>query len=404
MKFGETMFNTEKKIISWLEKNRYLLFIAVITVIGLFVRIRGFNFKSLDYKNFLELWFNRTEELGGLNALSVQVGEYSITYQFLIALLTYLPFDSLFCYKILSIVFDYLLAWSVGHFLCVLSGKKDKLLFSLGYSIVLLCPTVVLNSAVWAQCDSIYSFFCVMSLCFLFEKKDIRAFVFLGLAFAFKLQTVFILPFFVYYYFTEKRFSLLHFGISAAAFYASCLPGFIYGRGLLDPIKIYILQTNIYHKVSINIPNLWSLVGGNAYTLSPMATGFALVVFGVVLLLLIGKSGLLLKPERFLALAAWTVWTAVILLPEMHDRYMYLADLLLIALAIINHRYIIFAVASVCVSLITYGIFLYNTDTFNSGLAVFYVIVWAAFSVLQAIQFRKDINSLSDSSAAEENE
>ena len=91
------MFSCEQKCIDWLLKRREVLLVLVITVIGGLARLSGRGFISVDARDYLLPWFDTIQQNGGLAALSEQVGNYNVFYQFLIALMTYLPFPS-FCY------------------------------------------------------------------------------------------------------------------------------------------------------------------------------------------------------------------------------------------------------------------------------------------------------------------
>ena len=64
----------------------------------------------------------------------------------------------------------------------------------MAYAVVLFLPVVFLNSAVWAQCDSIYTSFCVMSFYFLLRGRGRLSMALYGVAFSFKLQAVFFAP------------------------------------------------------------------------------------------------------------------------------------------------------------------------------------------------------------------
>jgi len=52
----------------------------------------------------------------------------------------------------------------------------------------------VMNSGVWGQCDSIYATFCAASLVSLVRGRPWAASAWFGVAFAFKLQAIFLLP------------------------------------------------------------------------------------------------------------------------------------------------------------------------------------------------------------------
>ena len=44
------------------------------------------------------------------------------------------------------------------------------------YGIVLMLPTVILNSSCWGQSDAIYAAFILFSIAFLLEEKYVKAF------------------------------------------------------------------------------------------------------------------------------------------------------------------------------------------------------------------------------------
>lgn len=66
--------------------------------------------------------------------------------------------NPLYTIKIVSIIVDYVLAAGAGLLVYELAGK-DRLKAGITYSVVILLPTVILNSSGWAHCDSIYAAF-----------------------------------------------------------------------------------------------------------------------------------------------------------------------------------------------------------------------------------------------------
>lgn len=128
-------------------------------------------YESGDYNADLLPWFLEIKEAGGIQALHKQVGNYNIPYQILIALMTYLPFKTLYLYKGLSILFDFLFAAGCGLLICTVKKSYSIELFVGVYAAVLYIPTIIMDSAVWAQCDSIYCFFIIMAVWSLYCEK-----------------------------------------------------------------------------------------------------------------------------------------------------------------------------------------------------------------------------------------
>ncbi len=158
------------------------------------------------------------------------------------------------------------------------------------YCVIFLLPTVVLNSAYWGQCDSIYSTFLVLTLFFIFDEKYIGAFIVLGLGFAFKLQMIFVVPFIISYYSCTQKFSVANAGISAIVFWMTGAVGFIYGRNLLDSFRIYANQTRTYEHMYMNFPSFWVLVGDDYGNLRMFAVLVTITLLGCGLYFMLSQK------------------------------------------------------------------------------------------------------------------
>lgn len=375
------MFKFERLIIDWIEKYKNILFFIIINVLGIAVRLLGKDIISGDMRGCLIPWYDTIKFNGGIHALNEQVGDYNILYQTIIAFMTYLKGNCVIYYKGLSILFDYVLAFSSACFAVKLIGKKKfDMTFNIVYAIILILPTVVINSAYWGQCDSIYTTFIVLTLLFLYDEKYLKAFIMLGIAFAFKFQTIFIIPFIVCYYFCKKRFSILYFIVSVVVFWLSGIVAFLNGRSLLSPFIIYANQTNTYKRMYMNISSFWILLGDNYENLSTFATILALVLCGIGLYYIISVKTKIDTAEEYLSVAGWFVWTCLLFLPSMHERYTYPLDILLIILSIIDIKYLKYAVTSVILSTATYGCYMFGNQEVNRVNAVVYMVAWLHFT------------------------
>lgn len=382
------MFVLEQKIINQLLKYKFYIVLVLISLLALYVRLCLFPFQSYDFNTFLNPWYDQISAQGGVRALKSQVGNYGITYQFIISLFTYLPGKSIFWYKILSVFFDYILAITGGLIVINFQNtqKKEKFLFV--YSIVLFVPTIIMNSGMWAQCDSIYASFLLLSILSLLKNRNKLTFIYLGIAFAFKLQSIFIVPFFLICYLVNKKFSISYFFLSLISFYVCCLPGIIMGRSIFAPFEIYFGQTH-ETRINLNIPNFSGLL-----TTSPIMKNIStyemmkdfLICISLVILLLaylfILNNKQLLTGQKILIIATWTCWTCVMFLPSMHERYMYVADVLLILLACISKKYFVNAIIAVSLSYMTYLFALLNIHISIPNLSLLALANYIIFSVL----------------------
>lgn len=384
------MLSLENKLFTKLEQNKDIIFFLIITVLGIFIRIPGKDFVSKDMYVFLIPWYNAIKSQGGIQALSAQVGDYNILYQTIISLFSYLDINCIYLYKLLSCTFDIILAFCSALFLCALtSTPKRGFKFNFIYFCILFSPMVIFNSSYWGQCDSIYVTFLILTLYALYNEKYVSTFVFLGIAFAFKLQSIFVLPFLICIYFYRKKFSILYFLIPILVLELSGIPAFIFGRNLAAPFSIYLFQTREQPVLYANIANFWCLVGDNYEYLSSFAMIFTLILLGMGLYLVLSGKKSLHKSEDYLNFCCWIVWTCVMFLPVMHERYTYLLDILLIILCFIDYIYLPFATISGILSLLSYSCFLFDTPYNSKSASLTFTISYIIFSFTMMKNNRK---------------
>ena len=238
---------------SYSEKMIYL----AVSVLGVLLRYVLRNDISGDYRAFLEPWYDTIHKLG-IRALGVQVGDYNLPYQSWILLMTRLPVKALYAYKLVSCLFDYLLAAVVGRVIREMT-RSDKGALA-GYCAVILFPQVWIDSAHWAQCDSIYAFWVMLSVYLYLRREYSRALFVLGIAISFKIQAVFIVPAVLILWLLWGRHHFWQFLWMIPGFYLFCIPSLASGRKLLDPFTIYLNQTTEYSAIRFNFPSFWGIL------------------------------------------------------------------------------------------------------------------------------------------------
>ena len=376
------MFKVERTIIEKILKHSWLIAFAVITLLSAVIRYYGRTFVSGDMDYFFLPWYDQMKATG-FKGLSEPLGDYNILYQEIMLLLTLLPFKPLYLVKSVSILFDYLLALLAAMGVCSLKKEKyNSLDFLFAYFIVLFLPTVVLNSAFWGQCDGIYTFFILLVVFLSYGKRYRSAFLFLGIAFAFKVQTVFIVPFILYLYILKKDFSLLNFLWSVLSFWACGIPAYIAGRGIFGTFEAYVSQVEASGAMWFNFPSFWRMIGGDPARLSTYAVALTIALLGMGLLLLNKKKAVLSGKEEYFQCAVLTVWTCTLFLSNMRDRYNYPLDILLIVLCFINVKFTPFGIVSILLSMKGYCIYLYTelgeSLTYFDSAAMF--VAWMVFT------------------------
>ena len=381
-------------------KKKYLFTIIITTVLALGVRYIGRDLVSEDMLIAFLPWFSTMKEGGGLASLSRQVGDYGLLYQTIVALLTYIDANPVYLYKTVSVVFDFLLAISIAYFVSncglefVFKDKDKGEAFCLTYAYVILLPTVVMNSAFWGQCDSIYTFFLLWSVWFLYKEKFPSSFFMLGWALAFKFQSVLLFPLFVYYYFSKKRFSLLNILITVCTFWISGLVVYIYRWTALDSVNIYSNQVVMFKRMWMNVPSFWIIIGDDYNKLYLYAIGLTFLILGIGLCMVITGRVHMDSFEQIVALAAFIEWTCIVFLPAMHERYTYVMDLLLLMLAVINNKFFKYAFIAITTSCITYSAYLFTNKGLSLPLVIIYIFSWLLFSYVIFTNDIKENNNI----------
>jgi Gpi18-like mannosyltransferase len=259
--------------------------------------------------------------------------------------------------------------------------KKDQNRFekaSLAGAITLYLPTIFLNSAIWGQADSIYTAFIIWSLFLYTKNRPIWGMVFYGIAFAFKLQAIFVLPLFIIVYLLNRPKQLWHFLLIPALYLVFCIPPLIAGRPLIDLLKIYVNQTNTYQRLTLNMPNMYQWFPGDEYRYQLLSEyGFALfaVLMAVAFFYLVIKK-LRLHLENIVDIALWSVLMANFFLPAMHERYLYIADSLSLVYYLTKKRHMWVPLTVNLISLLAYFPFLFGLEPIDhSYVAIGYAIV-----------------------------
>lgn len=361
-------------IFDLIEYHTIELFFIIVTILAVMVRIAALRFASNDMTYALLPWFDQIREFG----IRHQIGDYNLLYQTIIFLMTKIPISATIQYKFLSGIFDFFLAWNVAYLLKYFD--KSSIAVVLGYAGMMFLPTVILNSAVWGQCDSIYTAFVILTLNLLLRKQYSWAFFALGIALSFKLQAVFIFPALFYLYFLQKRFSVFSFCYTFLGFYIPCLPAAFVRRDPIAPMRIYQTQIGEYKEMFMNYPSFWTLIGSDYDTLSRIAILTTVVVLGIGLLLIM-RCDKKMDDRDILRLCAFSVWSCLLFLPAMHERYGYMLDVLLLILAFLDLRWAVFSFLMVLTSCSTYGVFLFGNQSNLPLLTCISLILYAAFSV-----------------------
>jgi len=213
----------------------------------------------------------------------------------------------------------------------------------------------------------------------LLKERYVRAFIYLGVALAFKLQALFILPFLICYYLCKRKFSALLFFIPVLVLWLSGILAYINGADLFTVFKIYFDQIDTYHEMYLGFYSFWVLVGNNYEILKNFAIMLTAGICAIGTYSIVSCKKYFESKESILSILCWFLWTVLLFLPGMHDRYAYPLDIFLILLAFTNKKYIKYAVLSATLSTTVYGNFLFS-QAFVHEYSLLYLLFYVHFS------------------------
>ena len=329
-------------LLLWREKifESKILFAAAVafTALALVLRASLLYFKSDDYLTFLAPWTQFFRDNGGFAALRYSLGNYNPPYMYFLALFSYFDISELHLIKLLSVLFDVLLAWACMKLLGLYTGSRAKLIGV--FFAVLYLPTVVINGAYWAQCDSIYAFFGIYALYLGLRGRGCASMVSLAACFAFKLQAVFIIPVF-FILLLAKKIRWRELLVFPAAYIVFMLPALIAGRPFIETMTLYFSQAGtVGDAMNYNAPSLTSMFQWSGNTEGPsmllIAAAFALVLAAYIAAAVKRRE---LDDTVILGFALLLSMGIPYLLPHMHDRYFFIPGVLAIVLAFRDGRF-----------------------------------------------------------------
>ncbi|MGL4987191.1 MAG: hypothetical protein ACRC5H_08675 [Treponemataceae bacterium] len=343
------LFQAEQKLKNWILNNYFAISIISILLVSLFVRYTSKDVVSGDMTYFLLPWFDKIKSDGGFFALKNFPGNYNVPYMTIMALLTYIPMEPIYLIKAVSVFFDYVLVFATYLILFEILRHRKKALFLA--CMVLFLPSLMFNSARWGQCDAIYASFVLFAFYFFLKNKYFYTFIMLGCSFSFKLQFAFIIPFFVFMYFF-KKISVFHFFLIPVVNIILCLPGIFMGKNIIDCLLIYFNQTGQTGIVA-NYPNLYSFISSTKTLLHWYGVGVAILICILTLTFIIYKK-IKFNNQKYLILASWIIYAMVFFLPGMHERYLYVAEILIVLYFFIYHKGLVTAILVTFISYVIY--------------------------------------------------
>ena len=345
------------------KRNELLIMLLPIGAAMLF-RALSLDYISGDYVSFLKHWAEFFRTYGGFSTIASNVGNYNVPYLYYIAFMSYIGVPDLYMYKLLSILFDVVLAW--GCFRLVRSLVRDRQGSTAplaAFAAALLLPVVVLNGAYWGQCDAIYGALCIHAAAQVIEGKNKTSVALMAVAFSFKLQAIFVLPLWGVLW-LAKKVKFRELWVFPLTYLATILPAVLMHKPLMDILGIYLGQMTEVPNLVLNAPSIYQFIPSAMHAElaeGHLASGLGIVAAAVLVLILLGLGCWLrnrLSRDIIMTMAVILCIGVPFFLPHMHERYFFLADVFTLCWACANLRRLPVAVLAGGASLAGYIVYL----------------------------------------------
>ena len=367
---------------SALRRHNRLIIIMLGALAGLLVRLPFLNMLSHDIIGHLGQWYDYIVLNGGMYALGDRFADYTPAYLYLLAAAASLRemtgftvsiISKVAAIKLPSIAADLVMAVAVYNI--VRLSTRSRIAPALGFVIVLILPTVFINSAVWGQADGIYAaavLWCIYLLC---AKRPALAMAVFGIAVSIKLQSIFIAPLLLFLL-VRRQLRVTHLLIVPAAYIVMMLPAIALGRPPLEALGSYVIQSGEYQQLSLGAPNLYIFAPAELYQRLVQAGLLVGIVAGIMLASAFIASQREPQSDDILICAMACVMLMPFVLPKMHERYFYLADVMAVMLALRWRRFFWLPIAYQLISLSAYATVLGALAWWNQMLPDVKVFTW----------------------------
>ena len=372
MRFIDDFFTTEIKIFKHKIPIFDMLFFTILSCLGVYFRLSLFGIRSGDYVKAFADWMRECHAAGGFAYLGIKPGvseastfDYNCLFQYVIVILHYIggSIPDIYLVKSVPVLFDFICAITVFRIVYHITDKNlTKAMMS--YGVMMFLPTAVLNSAAWAQNDSIYTAFVLLSLLHFMKRNDNRAFIYLAFAYSFKQQAIFFVPFVVLMWLKNKikiRYVLWIPVIHVLAM----VPAAIAGRSWGDLLGTYGRQVQMFSRLTMNYPSIYTIVSGDLSSagrkiLISAGTMATVIIMGV-LAYYVYKKNFEVTGKYMVTLVVFTAEICCFCLPAMHERYGYIPEVVAVIYAILSIKRVPVCVALQVITMITYTRYLFGS-------------------------------------------
>lgn len=323
--------------IMWRARTRNVKVISVVlcvVLLSFLFRVFTADFTSNNWPWFMRKWtsYYETHSIG--DSLRSNVSNYVPLYNYFLIWFTRMDFvHAIYWIKILSTVFEMLLAVALVLIIAKLTNKKPSLIL---FAIIIWLPYYCFNTAVIAQCDAIYTFFGFLGFWFAINKKSFLACLFMGVSLAIKMQAILIMPILLVLLLAKYVKWRDIPWIAVPFFVLNCVPLF-FGKSLWDTYGVYyegqINNGDDVFSRCLNLPMLCNPIangGGVVYNICLVAfIVLTAVALGYILYIAIKSNKQ--KPfdkNDWVFVTFIILITTMFLMPKMLFRFYFFASII----------------------------------------------------------------------------
>jgi Gpi18-like mannosyltransferase len=363
------------------------LVFSLVVVFAVYVRYAMREFVTSDFTHFTGFWYAAVQERG-FAATGTAVSNYTPPYMYLLYLTSRIfpGVEPVAAIKIPSVAFDFVCAWFVYRIVALKYPGGRRPLFAC--MAVLVAPTVVCNSGLWGQADSIYAAMLLACVYFLMTGRAALATIAFGLGLSIKFQTMFMAPALCALW-LRRVVPLWALLLVPLVYAVAMIPAWLAGRPALELATVYLTQSVTYHDLAKNAPTLYAWLPQSQYGIIVMAGLLLMVAIGCYFVWTVWKSKATMTPTLIMQLCLLSLIMTPFFLPKMHDRFFYTADVLAIAYAFYFPRQYYVAVAVSFASFFSYQPFLFHRSMLPLpllSLVMFIALATVAYATREALR------------------
>jgi Gpi18-like mannosyltransferase len=196
--------------------------------------------------------------------------------------------------------------------------------------IVALLPTVLINASLWGQIDAMWASLALGGIYYLMRERPWLAVALFGAALAIKPQAVFVFPVLLLLA-LGGRLPWRMLLAAPAVFLVLDLPALVAGRDPVELLTIYDVdrQSHIVAELTYRAPSAYAFLPAGVPVETIRLAGYVVTAAAVMAVCAV----LARKKTDLVATAALFSIMVPFLLPGMHERYFFLADVLTVLLA-----------------------------------------------------------------------